>query len=103
MRGRTLSGSFIILDEAQNTTSEQMRMFLTRIGAGSRVVVTGDVTQTDLPPGKRSGLAEAVEVLRDVPGIAVVNLTHQDVVRHELVQRIVQAYDAWNAGKEGGR
>ena len=77
-------------------------MFLTRIGAGSQVVVTGDVTQTDLPPGKRSGLAEAVQVLKDVEGIAIVNLTHQDVVRHELVQRIVQAYDAWNADRQNG-
>ncbi|MGN0793348.1 MAG: PhoH family protein [Aristaeellaceae bacterium] len=93
MRGRTLSDSFIILDEAQNTTSEQMKMFLTRLGFNSRVVVTGDVTQTDLPYGKRSGLAEALEVLGDIPEIGIVRLTSRDVVRHELVQRIVDAYD----------
>lgn len=97
MRGRTLSDSFIILDEAQNTTTEQMKMFLTRIGFNSRVVVTGDITQTDLPYGKRSGLAEALEVLKDVDAIAKVYLTHRDVVRHELVQQIVQAYDAYFA------
>lgn len=93
MRGRTLSDSFIILDEAQNTTSEQMKMFLTRLGFNSRVVVTGDVTQTDLPYGKRSGLAEALEILGDIPEIGIVRLTSRDVVRHELVQRIVDAYD----------
>ncbi len=98
MRGRTLSDSFIILDEAQNTTSEQMKMFLTRIGFGSRVVVTGDLTQTDLPVGKRSGLAEAVEVLKDVPDISIIRLTARDVVRHELVQQIVEAYA--RAGQE---
>ena len=97
MRGRTLQSSFIILDEAQNATSEQMRMFLTRIGQGSRVVVTGDVTQTDLPAGKRSGLSEAVEVLAGIPQIGIVRLTHMDVVRHELVQLIVQAYDAYRS------
>lgn len=95
MRGRTLSDSFIILDEAQNTTSEQMKMFLTRLGFNSKVVVTGDVTQTDLPFGKRSGLAEAIDILKDIPDIGMVHLTHQDVVRHELVQKIVQAYDAY--------
>ena len=94
MRGRTLSDSFIILDEAQNTTSEQMKMFLTRLGFNSKVVVTGDITQTDLPFGKQSGLAEAIEVLKDIPAIGIVRLSHQDVVRHELVQQIVQAYDA---------
>jgi len=93
MRGRTLSDSFIILDEAQNTTSEQMKMFLTRLGFNSKVVVTGDVTQTDLPYGKRSGLAEALEILEDIPEIGIVKLTSKDVVRHELVQRIVDAYD----------
>ncbi len=93
MRGRTLSDSFIILDEAQNTTSEQMKMFLTRMGFGSRVVVTGDVTQIDLPVGKRSGLKEAIEVLSGVPGIGTAMLTHRDVVRHELVQAIVKAYE----------
>ena len=103
MRGRTLSDSFIILDEAQNTTTEQMKMFLTRIGFRSRVVVTGDMTQTDLPTGKRSGLAEALEVLRDVPQISTVWLTSKDVVRHELVQRIVDAYDAYDRAKEAGQ
>ena len=97
MRGRTLSDSFIILDEAQNTTSEQMKMFLTRIGFGSRCVVTGDLTQTDLPAGKRSGLSEALEILKDIPEIGIVHLTAKDVVRHELVQRIVAAYDAFDA------
>ena len=93
MRGRTLNDSFIILDEAQNTTSEQMKMFLTRFGMGSHVVVTGDVTQIDLPAGKLSGMREAMEVLRAVDDIALINLTHRDVVRHELVQAIVRAYD----------
>ena len=93
MRGRTLNDAFIILDEAQNTTSEQMKMFLTRMGMGSKMVITGDVTQIDLPTGKRSGLVEALEVLRDVPDIGIVQLTHRDVVRHELVQAIVKAYE----------
>lgn len=93
MRGRTLNDAFIILDEAQNTTSEQMKMFLTRMGIGSRMVITGDITQIDLPQGKRSGLVEAVEVLKNVPDIAIITLTHRDVVRHELVQAIVRAYD----------
>ncbi len=93
MRGRTLSDSFVILDEAQNTTGEQMKMFLTRMGFGSRMVVTGDITQIDLPVGKRSGLREAVDVLQDVPGIGMAQLTHRDVVRHELVQAIVKAYE----------
>lgn len=93
MRGRTLSDSFIILDEAQNTTPEQMKMFLTRMGFNSRVVVTGDITQTDLPFGKRSGLSEAIEILKDIPEIGIVELTHRDVVRHELVQKITEAYD----------
>ena len=94
MRGRTLSDAFIILDEAQNTTSEQMKMFLTRMGFRSKIVVTGDPSQIDLPRGKRSGLIEAVEVLEGVEDIAITRLTHQDVVRHELVQAIVRAYDA---------
>lgn len=93
MRGRTLNDAFIILDEAQNTTSEQMKMFLTRMGMGSKMVITGDVTQIDLPAGKRSGLVEALEVLKDVPNIGIVQLTHRDVVRHELVQAIVRAYE----------
>ena len=100
MRGRTLDDSFIILDEAQNTTSEQMKMFLTRLGFNSKVVVTGDVTQTDLPFGKRSGLAEALDILGDIPEIGVVRLTSKDVVRHELVQRIVDAYDAYYTEKK---
>lgn len=101
MRGRTLNDSFIILDEAQNTTCEQMKMFLTRFGMGSKVVVTGDMTQIDLPLGKRSGLKEAVEVLKGVDDIAVVELTHRDVVRHELVQAIVRAYEKYE--KRAGR
>ena len=94
MRGRTLSNAFIILDEAQNTTSEQMKMFLTRMGFHSRVVVTGDITQTDLPPGRKSGLAEAVQLLRHIPEIGMIELTGKDIVRHELVQRIVEAYES---------
>ena len=99
MRGRTLSDSFIILDEAQNTTPEQMKMFLTRFGAGSRVVVTGDATQTDLPPGKQSGLLQALEVLRGIPDVAIVRLDQRDVVRHDLVQAIVGAYAAYESQK----
>ena len=93
MRGRTLSDSFVILDEAQNTTGEQMKMFLTRMGFGTRVVVTGDITQIDLPYGKKSGLKEAVEVLSGVDGIGIAHLSNRDVVRHELVQAIVRAYE----------
>ena len=93
MRGRTLSDSFVILDEAQNTTVEQMKMFLTRMGFGTRVVVTGDITQIDLPYGKKSGLKEAVEVLSGVDGIGIAHLSNRDVVRHELVQAIVRAYE----------
>ncbi len=100
MRGRTLSDAFIILDEAQNTTPEQMKMFLTRLGAGSRCIVTGDLSQIDLPKGKKSGLMEAVQVLQGVEGIRIVELTAKDVVRHELVQKIVRAYEAFEA-KEG--
>ena len=95
MRGRSLNDSFIILDEAQNTTVEQMKMFLTRIGFGSRAVVTGDVTQTDLPAGRASGLRHALQVLRDVRGVAFNHFDAADVVRHPLVQRIVQAYEAF--------
>jgi phosphate starvation-inducible protein PhoH and related proteins len=94
MRGRSLNDSFIILDEAQNTTIEQMKMFLTRIGFGSKAVVTGDITQTDLPAGKQSGLSHVVDVLRAVPGVAFTFFDAQDVVRHPLVQRIVQAYES---------
>ena len=101
MRGRTLSDSFIILDEAQNTTPEQMKMFLTRFGAGSRVVVTGDATQTDLPAGKQSGLLQALDVLKDIPEIAIVRLSQSDVVRHDLVQTVVKAYEAYER-KSGG-
>ena len=103
MRGRTLNDAFIILDEAQNTTSEQMKMFLTRMGMNSHMVITGDVTQIDLPAGKKSGLVEAVEVLRDVKDIAIVHLSHRDVVRHELVQAIVQAYEKHAARPEAQR
>lgn len=95
MRGRTLNDAFIILDEAQNTTSEQMKMFLTRMGMGSKMVITGDVTQIDLPMGKKSGLVEALEVLKNVNDIAIVKLSHRDVVRHELVQAIVRAYEKY--------
>ena len=95
MRGRTLNDAFIILDEAQNTTSEQMKMFLTRMGMGSKMVITGDVTQIDLPIGKKSGLVEALEVLKGVEDIGIVSLTHRDVVRHELVQAIVKAYEKY--------
>ena len=93
MRGRTLNDAYIILDEAQNCTIEQMKMFLTRFGEGSRVVVTGDITQIDLPRDKKSGLVHAITVLNDVQGVSIVQLTHKDVVRHEMVQRIIQAYD----------
>lgn len=101
MRGRTLSDSFIILDEAQNTTPEQMKMFLTRFGAGSRVVVTGDATQTDLPMGKQSGLLQAMEVLKDIPEIAIVRLGRSDVVRHDLVQTVVKAYESYERLRKG--
>ncbi|MGN1014041.1 MAG: PhoH family protein [Butyricicoccus sp.] len=100
MRGRTLDDSFIILDEAQNTTPEQMKMFLTRIGFGSQAIVTGDITQIDLPGERVSGLKEAMKVLKNVDGIAQCILTDRDVVRHELVQRIVRAYDNYEKQKE---
>jgi phosphate starvation-inducible PhoH-like protein len=93
MRGRTLNDSFIILDEAQNTTSEQMKMFLTRLGFNSKTVVTGDVTQIDLPGGKNSGLIEVQKILADVEGIRFVYFTNKDVVRHRLVQQIIRAYE----------
>ena len=96
MRGRTLNDAFIILDEAQNTTSEQMKMFLTRMGMNSKMIITGDITQIDLPAGKRSGLVEALEVLKNVDDIGITMLTHRDVVRHELVQAIVRAYEQHN-------
>lgn len=94
MRGRTLNEAFVILDEAQNTTIEQMRMFLTRIGFGSKVVINGDVSQVDLPRGQRSGLRHAVKILRDVEGISFTHFSSRDVVRHPLVQRIVNAYES---------
>jgi phosphate starvation-inducible PhoH-like protein len=99
MRGRTLNDSFVILDEAQNTTSEQMKMFLTRIGFGSKAVVTGDITQIDLPPGKISGLVESIDVISKIPGIAYVYLDETDVIRHRLVQSIIRAYDRHVNGK----
>ena len=100
MRGRTLDDSFIILDEAQNTTPEQMKMFLTRLGFNSKIVVTGDVTQIDLPDGKKSGLKEAVKILKDIPDIATVRFTEKDVVRHRLVQDIIKAYEKYGEKNE---
>jgi phosphate starvation-inducible PhoH-like protein len=97
MRGRTLEDSFIILDEAQNTTSEQMKMFLTRMGFGSKAVITGDITQIDLPKGQVSGLVDAVQVLRNIEGLGIHELSGEDIVRHPLVEKIIRAYDA--AGK----
>ncbi len=97
MRGRTLNDSFIILDEAQNTTSEQMKMFLTRLGYNSKAVITGDVTQIDLPSGKLSGLKEASIVLGGTPGISFIRFNDRDVVRHRLVQSIILAYESFNA------
>ncbi len=99
MRGRTLNDSFVILDEAQNTTSEQMKMFLTRLGFNSKAVITGDVTQIDLPTGRRSGLVEALEVVGRIPGIAFINFNERDVVRHNLVQQIIKAYDEFGVGE----
>jgi phosphate starvation-inducible PhoH-like protein len=96
MRGRTLNDSFVILDEAQNTTGEQMKMFLTRLGFNSKAVITGDVTQIDLPEGKRSGLLTAVDVVREIPGISFVYFDERDVVRHHLVQRIIRAYEQYS-------
>ncbi len=100
MRGRTLNDAFVILDEAQNTTSEQMKMFLTRLGFNSKAVITGDVTQVDLPNGRRSGLAEAVEIVSRVDGISFVYFTERDVVRHSLVQRIIRAYEEFESSKQ---
>lgn len=100
MRGRTLDNAFIILDEAQNTTPEQMKMFLTRLGFGSKAVVTGDITQTDLPDKKRSGLVQATTILENIKGIGKIELTEKDVVRHELVQRIIKAYDKFEKREE---
>ena len=103
MRGRTLDDSFIILDEAQNTTPEQMKMFLTRIGYNSKVVVTGDLSQTDLPDGKKSGLAEAVKILKNIDDIAIHSFTEKDVVRHKLVQKIIVAYDKYEKEMKNNR
>ena len=100
MRGRTLDNAFIILDEAQNTTPEQMKMFLTRLGFGSKAVVTGDITQTDLPNNKKSGLLQATKILKNVSGIGSMELTEKDVVRHELVQRIIRAYEKFEKKEE---
>ena len=99
MRGRTLNDAFVILDEAQNTTSEQMKMFLTRLGFNSKAVITGDVTQIDLPNGRRSGLVEAVDVVGRVEGISMIYFTERDVVRHSLVQRIIRAYEEFDRSK----
>ncbi|MGC8493542.1 MAG: PhoH family protein [Syntrophobacteraceae bacterium] len=99
MRGRTLNDSFVILDEAQNTTTEQMKMFLTRLGTGSKAVITGDITQTDLPENKVSGLVEAIELLQGVSGIRMIYFTKRDVVRHKLVQDIIEAYERYEKGK----
>jgi phosphate starvation-inducible PhoH-like protein len=95
MRGRTLDDSFIILDEAQNTTPEQMKMFLTRLGAGSKAVITGDITQVDLPDGKKSGLVEASKILKNIEGISINYFSEKDVVRHQLVQKIIKAYEKY--------
>jgi phosphate starvation-inducible PhoH-like protein len=102
MRGRTLNDSFVILDEAQNTTSEQMKMFLTRLGFNSKAVITGDITQIDLPAGKKSGLVEALEICGKIDGIAAVHFSEKDVVRHNLVQRIIRAYEEYEGGQRGG-
>jgi phosphate starvation-inducible PhoH-like protein len=103
MRGRTLNDSFVILDEAQNTSPEQMKMFLTRLGFNSKMVITGDVTQTDLPGGTKSGLIDAVQLLENVEGIAAVRFSDADVVRHALVARIVRAYEARDRDREAWR
>jgi len=100
MRGRTLNDAFVILDEAQNTTSEQMKMFLTRLGFGSKAVITGDVTQIDLPIGRASGLVEAVKIVGSIEGIAFVRFDDKDVVRHQLVQQIVKAYEAYGGSRQ---
>lgn len=100
MRGRTLNDSFIILDESQNTTTEQMKMFLTRIGFNSKVIVTGDITQIDLPKGRKSGLIQAIEVLKDIEGICFTHFGSRDVVRHPLVQRVIEAYEIFDKDQE---
>ena len=103
MRGRTLNDSFVILDEAQNTTTEQMKMFLTRLGFGTKAVITGDVTQIDLPSGRTSGLVEAMKVVGNIEGISFVRFDDRDVVRHKLVQQIVKAYEAFSNGNSPAR
>jgi phosphate starvation-inducible PhoH-like protein len=103
MRGRTLSNCYVILDESQNTTPEQMKMFLTRIGIGSKAVITGDITQVDLPRGTRSGLSHIMNILNEVEGIGFTHFANKDVVRHPLVQRIVDAYDNHDAKQEAKR
>jgi phosphate starvation-inducible PhoH-like protein len=103
MRGRTLNDAFVIIDEAQNTTTEQMKMVLTRIGFGSKVVITGDITQIDLPQGKTSGLIEAISVLSGIPGISFVYFDEKDVVRHKLVQAVIKAYEAFGAAQTPGK
>ncbi|HUR34684.1 MAG TPA: PhoH family protein [Vicinamibacterales bacterium] len=103
MRGRTLNDAFVILDEAQNTTSEQMKMFLTRLGFGSKAVITGDITQIDLPTGRVSGLIEAITVVGNIEGISFIHFDERDVVRHKLVQQIVKAYDTYSNGSGAGR
>lgn len=103
MRGRTLSDAVVILDEAQNTTPQQIRMFLTRMGCSTRMIITGDMTQIDLPRGQKSGLKEALNILENVEGISIVNLTQKDIVRHKLVTRIVNAYDKYDKMKEKER
>ena len=100
MRGRTLDDSFIILDEAQNTTGEQMKMFLTRLGFNSKIIITGDITQIDLPSDKKSGLKEAQRILRNIEDISICILSYKDVVRHRLVQQIIKAYEAADANRE---
>ena len=102
MRGRTLSDAVVILDEAQNTTPAQLRMFLTRMGHGTKMIITGDMTQIDLPHSQKSGLIEALHILAGVEGIGVVNLTQKDIVRHKLVTRIVDAYDAFDKTMQRG-
>jgi phosphate starvation-inducible PhoH-like protein len=102
MRGRTLNDAFVILDEAQNTTSEQMKMFLTRLGFGSKAVVTGDITQIDLPNPRASGLVEGLRIVKDIEGIGIVYFDEKDVVRHKLVQQIVKAYDAFSEKRSNG-
>lgn len=100
MRGRTLNNAFVVLDEAQNCTSEQIRMFLTRLGFDSKTVITGDITQSDLPDGKPTGLLEAVNLLKPIRGIKFINLTKKDVVRHPLIQKIIQAYENFYSQKK---